>query len=184
PWTRSPDSALLDRREHRLAPVLGLEHHQVADPAQDLAHEPIHRAVGDLDHDGAVLELLEHGALLAQPAGALRGDPDAGHAGAPDLPPREPLLLAQPLLDPIAGRELAPGRPRRLDPVEPEVAGVVAREVVAAEVPTLRARDELVGLDLPLRELVFVLLVVVELEHAPGGDGGVDRADDLRVVAA
>ena len=59
-----------------------------------------------------------------------------------------------------------------------------APEVVAAEVPALRALDQLVGLDLALDEVVLVLLVVLELEHVVRLDRLVDGADHRRVVAA
>ncbi len=68
-------------------------------------------------------------------------------------------------LDPLARLELAVGDRRLLHPVEAEVAGAGAAEVLAAEVPALRALDQLVGLDLALDEVVLVLLVVLELEH-------------------
>ena len=96
----------------------------------------------------------------------------------------QPLLLGQPLLDAVAGLERRVGYARLLHAVETEMARVVAAEVVAAEVPALGAVDELVGLHLPLDELVLVLLVVVELEDAPLLDRLVDRTDHLRVVAA
>ena len=64
------------------------------------------------------------------------------------------------------------------------MARVVAPEVVAAEVPALRAVDELVGLDAALVEGVLVLLVVVELEDAVEVDRLVDGPDHVRVVAA
>ena len=83
-----------------------------------------------------------------------------------DLAVDQPLLLGEALLDPVPGLEGLVGHTRLLHPVEAEVAGVVAAEVVAAEVPALGAADQLVGLDLALDELVLVLLVVVELEHA------------------
>src|SRR5581483_11956150 len=98
--------------------------------------------------DGAVGELLEHVPFLAEPPGAIRRDPHPRHPGAPDLAVDQPLLLGEPLLHPLAGLERPPGEPRLLHPVEPEVTGVVAAEVVAAEVPALRPAHELVRLDL------------------------------------
>ena len=71
---------------------------------------------------------------------------------------------------------------RLLHPVEPEVPGVATAEVVATEVPALRAADQLVGLDLALDELVLVLLVVVELEDPASLDRVVDGAHDLGIV--
>ena len=56
-----------------------------------------------------------------------------------DLAVHEPLLLGELLLDPLAGLELALGDHRLLHPVEAEVAGVLAAEVEAAEIPALGA---------------------------------------------
>ena len=154
-----------DCLKNRVARVVGLEHHQVADALQDLAHEPVGRAVGELDHDGSVGELLDHGPLLAQPPGPLRRDPDARHARAsPTSPWTSHSCSASRSSTPSRGSKVSSADSRLLHPVEPEVAGVVAAQVVAAQVPALGAADQLVGLDLALDELVLVLLVVVELE--------------------
>ena len=83
----------------RLAGVLGLEHDEVAGAAEDLAHQPGGAGVGQLDDDGAVGQLLDHGALLAQPAGALGRDPDAGDVGGRHLAVGHPALDPGQLLD-------------------------------------------------------------------------------------
>src|SRR6185312_12013535 len=108
--------------------------------------------------------------------------PHAGDARASDLAVDQPLLFREPLLDPLSGLEGSPGQLRLLHPIEAEVASVVAAEVVAAEIPALRAAHQLVGLDLALDELVLVLLVVMELQHPAPLDRVVDGADDLGVV--
>ena len=43
----------------RLAGALGLEHDELAGALEDLAQQPVGAGVGDLDHDGAVGELLD-----------------------------------------------------------------------------------------------------------------------------
>src|SRR5205814_9461158 len=93
-----------------------------------------------------------------------------------------PRLLGQALLDALARLEAVLGEPRLLHPVETEVAGVLAAQVVAAEIPALGPAQELVGLHLALYELVLVLLVVVELEHLTALDRLVHRAHHVRVV--
>src|SRR5205085_8177243 len=72
----------------------------------------------------------------------------------------------------------------RLDPVEAEVPDVVSRGVEAGHVPALAPVDEGVRFHGPGRELVLVLLVVLEREHPAPGDGPGDDGGDLRVVAA
>src|SRR5262249_5654162 len=176
-------AACLDGGGYRIPGLLRLHHHQIPGPLDDRADQPLRRPVRELDPGGAVVELLDHRSLLSQPSRPLRGDPDPGDAGRPHLAPHQPLLLGEALLDPLARLEPRPRRPRLPDPVEPEVAGVVAGEVVAAQVPALGSADELVGLDLAFGELVLVLLVVVELEDPPGPDRIVDGRHDLRVVA-
>ena len=64
------------------------------------------------------------------------------------------------------------------------MAGVIAAQVVAAQVPALRAAHQLVGLDLALDELVLVLLVVVKLEDPALLDRIVNGPNHLGVVAA
>ena len=173
-----------DRRGDGLTRVVGLEDDEVADPLQDLADQPVARAVRDLDDNGTVVELLDHRPLLAQPAGALGRDPDPRDPGGRNLSVDEPLLLGEPVLDPLPRLELAVGDPRLLHPVEAEVTRVGAVEVVAAEIPALGPADQLIGLDLALGELVLVLLVVLELEHAPARDRLVHGSHDGGVVTA
>jgi hypothetical protein len=43
-----------DCLKNRVARVVGLEHHQVADALQDLANEPVRRAEGESDNRGSV----------------------------------------------------------------------------------------------------------------------------------
>ena len=57
-------------------------------------------------------------------------------------------------------------------------------QVVALDVPALFAVLQPVGLDRALGELVLVLLVVLEVEHAAAGDRLVDDPGDLGVAAA
>ena len=64
------------------------------------------------------------------------------------------------------------------------MADALFGQVVALDVPALAAVLEPVGLDRALGELVLVLLVVLELEHAAAGDRLVDDAGDLGVAAA
>ena len=64
------------------------------------------------------------------------------------------------------------------------MADALFGQVVALDVPALFAVLEPVGLDRALRELVLVLLVVLEVEHAAAGDRLVDHPRDLGVAAA
>ena len=64
------------------------------------------------------------------------------------------------------------------------MADVLAPAVVGGDVPALRSVGEAVGLDLALGELVLVLLVVVDREHAAALDRLVHLARDVGVVAA
>ena len=64
------------------------------------------------------------------------------------------------------------------------MADAILVEVEALDVPALATVLEPVGLDRALRELVLVLLVVLDLEHAAVGDRLVDDARDLGVAAA
>ena len=57
-------------------------------------------------------------------------------------------------------------------------------QVVALDVPALFAVLQPVGLDRALGELVLVLLVVLEVEHAAAGDRLVDDLGDFGVAAA
>ena len=153
-------------------------------PREDLAHQPGGAGIGKLDDHRAVGELLDHGALLAQPAGPLRRDPDPGHVGGRHLAVGHPALDAGDLLDLGAGLEAAAGDLGLLDPVELEVAHCLAAKVIALDVPALAPVLEPVRLDLALGELVLVLLVVVDLEHLALGDRLVDRRAHLGVAAA
>ena len=142
---------------------------RISRTSQDVA------GVGQLDDDGAVGQLLDHGALLAQPARPLRRDPDAGDVGGRHLAVGHPALDAGQLLDLGARLEGLLGERRLLDPVELEVANAVFGQVVALDVPALVAVLQPVGLDRAFGELVLVLLVVLELEDAAGADRLVDR---------
>ena len=141
--------------------------------------------VGKLDDDGAVGQLLDHGALLAQPAGPLGRDPDPGDLGGRHL------AVGHPALDPGQLLDLGP----RLEASRSASVASLIRsslkwrtplfgQVVALDVPALAAVLQPVGLDRALGELVLVLLVVLELEHPLGGDRLVDDARDLGVAAA
>ena len=125
---------------------------------EGLPQQPV-GAAGHLDHDGSIGELLDHGVLLASPAGALGGDPDPGDVGRRDLAPRATLLDRGDLLDLRAGLEALLRDLGLLDPIEAEVTDVLAPAVIGGDVPALRSVGEAVGLDLPLGELVLVLLV-------------------------
>ena len=70
-----------------------------------------------------------------------------------------------------------------LEAVQPEVPDVVARGVEGGDVPALAAVDQRVRLDLPRRELVLVLLVVLERQQPALGDRARDDRGDLGVVA-
>ena len=153
--------------EHGLAGVVGLQHGRVAGLAQDLAHQPLDAGERQLGDQRAVLQLLDDRAPLALPAGALGGDPDARdprrrHRAGDAASPRGRR----------SGRSRAGARSSRLeirtslDPVEAEVARVVALEVVAEQVPALAPVHQRVRLDRALGELVLVLLVVVERQQA------------------
>src|SRR5919201_2149425 len=151
------------RVPHRLPSLLRFEDHQIPGALEDLPDQPVGGPVRQLDHNRAVGELLDHRALLAEPASPLGRDPHPGHPRASHLSLDEPFLLGEPVLGSLARLEGMPRHPRLLHPIEPEVTRVLPAKVIAAEVPTLRAADELVGLDLALCELVLVLLVVVQL---------------------
>src|SRR4051794_40681785 len=77
----TPPRGLLaaDGPQNRVARVVGLEDDQVADALEDLADEPVGRAVGKLDHDRSVGQLVRDGPLLTQPPCPVRRDPYAGH---------------------------------------------------------------------------------------------------------
>src|SRR2546423_2996862 len=124
------DGSLGDLFEDRLARVLGLEHHQVAGPAQDLADKPGGSGIRDLDHHGPVRQLLDHSPLLAQPAGALGRDPDPCHARGRDLAVGHPALDAGDLLHLRAWLEPLRSQNRPLDPIELEVADALLAEVI------------------------------------------------------
>src|SRR3954470_21145384 len=95
-----------------------------------------------------------------------------------------PSLDAGDLLD-LGPRLEAPiGEVRLLDPVELEVPDAVLVEVIALDVPALTTVLQPIGLDRALRELVLVLLVVLELEHPRRGDRLVDDPCHLAVAAA
>ena len=95
-----------------------------------------------------------------------------------------PALDAGDLLDLGARLEAVRREGRLLDPVELEVADPVFGQVVALDVPALFAVLQPVGLDRALGELVLVLLVVLEVEHAAAGDRLVDDLGDFGVAAA
>ena len=82
------------------------------------------------------------------------------------------------------GSKLSIGDVRRLEAVEAEVADVVAGRVEAREIPAVAAVDERIRLDEAGRELILVLLVVLEGEQPSRGDRTGDDRSDLRIVAA
>src|SRR5207248_3295425 len=60
----------LRRGTNRRPGVLGLEHDRVACLLEDFAHEPIDAGEPELDDYRAVVEIGDHGPLLARPARA------------------------------------------------------------------------------------------------------------------
>src|ERR1700730_19145862 len=76
------------------------------------------------------------------------------------------------------------GDARRLDAVESEMAHALAHQVVARHVPTLAPVDQCVRLHRAARELVLVLLVVLERQQIAPSDRARYDGRDLGVVAA
>ena len=106
----------------RRARVLGLEHDRVAGLLEHLAHEPVDAGEAELDDHRAVVELGDHGPLLARPPRALGRDPDARAARGGDLAGPRPAVDVGRRIHVRARLEVLVGDRRRLDPVQAEVA--------------------------------------------------------------
>ena len=167
--------------EHRLARLLRLEHRGVAGLLEDLLGQVVEAAVGQLDNHRAVVQLLGHAAILARPARSLGRDPHAGHFRGGDLPRRGPALDVG--LDALARLVGLVEHGGGADAVEPEGARGLLGGLVGVHVPALGAVHQLVRLDGARGELVLVLLVVLDLQHAALGDRARHDPGDLGVVA-
>ncbi len=112
------------------------------------------------------LHSSDHASGLARPARALGRDPHARAARRRHLAGAQPAVDLGRGIDLGARLELLVGDVHALDAVEAEVAHAVALGVEAGDVPALASVGQRVRLDPARRELVLVLLVVVELDHA------------------
>src|SRR5215216_4614818 len=141
-WLRR-DGKLLSSLQNRPARLVRLEHDGVARLLEDLAGEPLVRRVRALEDHGAVGELGGAGMVLAHPARALGGDPDARRAAGLDLTGHEPAVHVG--LNPGARLEAVAEHLHLADSVEPVRARSLLVEIPRVDVPALLAVHELVG---------------------------------------
>ena len=169
--TAARSTAAGDLFGDRLAGVLGLEHDGVAGAAEDLAHQPVGRR-------RRAARRRRRRRRAPRPRCAPRA---AQRARSGETQTRATLRRSATSPCAASPRPRPAPRPRGaarsarsetvglLDPVEPEVADAVAgRGRSSATYQPSRPFVERVGLDRALGELVLVLLVVLELEHAAG----------------
>src|SRR5579875_3716443 len=174
----------LDRPSYGCARIGGLKHGRIACLFEHLAHEPVDPRQRKLDDHRAVGQLRQHRALLARPPRPFGRDQHTCATGSGHLAGAWPAGDVGGRIDVVSRLEALVGHLGGLEAVEPKMPDRAARAVEARQVPAIAPVDQRVRLNCPRRELVLVLLVVLESEQPPLRDRARDDGRDLGILPA